>query len=575
MGIEGYIYANPNRQRVISYLKDSPFYEGDLSLVRKVVIAVGDELEEIRANYPGVSSPQSAAPLEMALVERWRMDLAPYCDPTKVMQGELGGLRPDVLRVIKGIFPSISPAGVAPPPPPVSATAATVAAATSAAGLAAATATPSSAVTDANFLTPEKKGGSGKKIAVLILLLLVIVAGVAIISEPGLLAQLLNFTPNIVPDTTAPTIAGFSPSNGSVATGLSGITVSYYDNRAVNLSTVRVRIDGSWVAFTSLTSTSVECAPPATYGIHNAYVYLQDTSGNYAEASWSFTTSSLLQLAVDSMLEQLNEERLAVGLTEVQLVSPIASNYRVNDMSSNGYFSHYDLSGYLPNYFYTLLGGQYAIEENIGYLFTTHLDPDDVPSDASSLVYDMVHDDAGSNWGHRDSLLNPTNNFVDISANWTGSRLFISLHMVKSWVNWAQPPNFVNGTFSCSGAITINGSEITDVLIFKSTPSEHDDLTYNPTLEILKGEGSYSLGYLVAGVIPAPMYYESISTVRPTHWAVSGYNFSIAFNFNTIDEPGVYTVVLYAENTLGIAHPYDSSLSGSAIPILQYTLLVP
>lgn len=574
MGIEGYLYANPNRQRVVNYLKGCPFFPGDLSMVRKVAIAVGDELAEIRANYPEAISPQGAAPLEMALVERWRTDLAPYCDPSKVMQGELGGLKPEVLRVLRGIFPSVSQASISTPPPATTPASAPIPAADAAAPVIPSR-VGSGAMGIERLHTPEKRGGSGKKIAALVILLLVVVAGVVVISEPGLLAKLLNFMPIVVPDTTLPAIIGLFPSNGSISTGLSPITVSYYDDRAVNLSTVRIQIDGSWVSLTSLTPTYAECAPPVSYGIHTAYVSLQDTSGNHAEASWSFTTSSLLQIAVNSMLEQLNEERRAFGLPEVQLVSPVASSYRVNDMSANGYFNHYDLNGYLPNLYYTALGGLYGMEENIGYLYYEYLDPDDVPSGAASLVYDMIHNDAGSNWGHRDSLLNPANNFVDISAKWTGSRLFISLHMVKSWVSWAHPPQLVNGTLSCSGTITINGSEISDVLIFKSAPSEHDDLNYDSTLEILKGEGSYSLGDLVAGVIPAPMYYEGITTLRPTQWSVSGGNFSITFAFSATDGPGVYTVVLYAENTLGIAHPFDSSLSSSAIPVLQYSILVP
>jgi len=557
-GIDDYIADNPHRQRVTEYLKSTSWFAGDLTLVRKVAIAVGDELQEIRANYPDALSEQGESEIEQMLIERWRLDLTPLRDPSQITQGELGGLPPEVLRIIKCIFPSVSQySGSAP-----------------AASVAASAGTAASACGGDYTITPPKRGGSGKKVAALALVALVCVAGAALVLEPDLLSRLLNFGAPLGPDTTPPTITGLYPSNGSISTGLSGVAVSYYDDRGINLSTVRMRINSSSVELTTLTSTSAGCAPPTSYGTHTAYIYLQDTSGNSAEASWSFTTSSLLQSVVDSMLEQLNAERRAVGLPEVQLVSPIASSYRVGDMSANGYFNHYDLNGYIPTFYYTSLGGQYAMEENIGYLYSAYLDLDDVPGYSADLVSDMVHDDAASNWGHRDSLLDPTNNYVDISATWTDSRLFISLHMIKSWVNWTQPPTMEGGTFSCSGNLTMSGSTLNAVYIYQSIPSEHDDFTYDSGLAILKGEGSYSMGDLVAGVIPFPAYYEGIDTLRPTEWSIEGTAFSVTFNFNATDGPGIYTVMILATNTLGVTHPYDPERFSAMVPVLEYSILV-
>jgi uncharacterized protein YkwD len=567
-GLDDYLNSNPNRQRVLDFLKETSWYTGDLSLVRKVAIAVGDELQEMRANYAGAIAERGEGAVEQRLIDGWRSDLSSMRDTSKVAQGELGGLPPEVLRIVRGIFPSVSqysePTGAAP--------AAYAGAQATGAGVPASAPTPAAS---GDYAIPQpKRGGAGKKAAALALVALVCVAGAAFVLEPDLLAGLLNAGTPQGPDTAPPTITGLYPSNGSTSTGLSGVSVSYYDDRGVNLSTVRMRIDGSWVALTTLTVTSAGCAPPPSYGTHIAYVYLQDTSGNSAEASWTFTTSSLLQSTVDAMLEQLNAERRAVGLAEVQLVGPIASSYRTEDMAANGYFNHYDLSGYLPTYYYTLLGGQYAMEENIGYLRASSLVPGKIPNYSASLVSDMVHDDAGSAWGHRDSLLDPTNNLVDISASWTDSRLFVALHMIKSWVDWAKPPTLEGGTFSCSGNLTMSGSTLDSVYIYRSVPSEHDDMTYSDTLDILRGEGSYGVGDLIAGVIPYPYYYEGIGEIRPSEWSIDGTSFSIAFKFDATEGPAIYTVMIYATNTLGVAHPYDPERYADIVPVMEYSILV-
>ncbi len=565
-GLDDYINSNPNRQRVLDFIRETSWYTGDLSLVRKVTIAVGDELQEMRAKYPDEVAGREGA-IEERLIERWRSDLAPLRDTSKMAQGELQGLQPEVLRVIRGIFPSVSHySGSAP------AAAAAVASAASEAVAAPGANAPSDEYTIPP--PPPKRGGTGKKVAALLLVALICVTAAALALEPDLIAGLLGRGIPSGPDTTPPTIVGLYPSNGSTSSGISEVKVSYYDDRGVNLSTVVMRIDGYLVPLTQLTSTLAGCAPPASYGSHTAHVYLQDTSGNTAEASWTFTTSSLLQSAVDSMLERLNEERAAVGLAEVGLVSPIASSYRTEDMSAEGYFNHYDLNGYLPTYYYTLLGGRHAMEENIGYLYTPSFDPRDVPDYSASLVHDMIHDDAASAWGHRDSLLDPTNNLVDISASWTGSRLFVALHMIKSWVNWTKPPTLNGNAFSCSGNLTMSGSTIDYVYVYWSNPSEHDDMTYSTDLKILRGESGYSMGGLVAGVIPYLYYYEGVENIRPSEWSISGTSFSIAFNFNATHGPGIYTIVICATNTLGVAHPYDPERFADAVPVMEYSMLV-
>lgn len=146
-----------------------------------------------------------------------------------------------------------------------------------------------------------------------------------------------------------------------------------------------------------------------------------------------------LNRLINTVLNKINEERQRFGVSPVELFNDTTARFRAEDMHSNKYFGHCDLDGMTPNYHYTKLGGSYLIEENVGYSYTVggHLSPID---SAVKNVNNMIYDDAESNWGHRNSILDPTNNFVSIYATWDDSKLFLVIHMMKIWVEWIMPP---------------------------------------------------------------------------------------------------------------------------------------
>ncbi len=115
--------------------------------------------------------------------------------------------------------------------------------------------------------------------------------------------------------------------------------------------------------------------------------------------------------AVILALSKINAARKEAGFPPVFLVnSSIAAQYRAEYMKKNNYFGHYDLHGFHPGYYYTKLGGLYAMEESCGYCYYSALASYDVPAKVEDLVYDFIYNDVASSWGHRDSLLDPTNN---------------------------------------------------------------------------------------------------------------------------------------------------------------------
>ncbi len=275
---------------------------------------------------------------------------------------------------------------------------------------------------------------------------------------------------------------------------------------------------------------------------------------------------------VDAVLAKINEERQKFGVPPVSLFNDAAARFRAEDMYSNNYFGHCDLSGLTPNYHYTRLGGTYVIEENLGYSFAMggSLKPVDA---ALEHVNAMIYDDAESNWGHRDSLLDPTNNFASIYAIWDDRRLFLAIHMMKIWVEWIRPPTIRNGVFVAEGTILLNDSKLETILIYYSRPNT---LRFSdPLRKTLMTCSSYSVGEPIAGVVPEPYYYPGIKTVRPLKWEVRGQYFSVEFPVDFTDgRKGIYTIVIWAKNTLHITHPFNEKRYRASLPILEYAFLV-
>ncbi len=273
------------------------------------------------------------------------------------------------------------------------------------------------------------------------------------------------------------------------------------------------------------------------------------------------------------VLEKINKERVAHGLPPVYPVNSTIAQYRAEDMVNDSYYGHCDLEGYPPNYWYTILGGVYVMEENIGI----QINGEDEKEFINNIIDKMIYDDASSNWGHRNSLLDPTNNYADIGFAKKGNIMILVIHMQKIWVNWTQPPIYDpdTGKFSASGYINLNSSTLTSILIYKQ---EKDDKIYHYgeiCSRITCTCPTYSTGIPIAGVVPSEYYYyKDIETIIADLWDSQGQYFTIEFTWKP-QEPGIYTIIILAKNTLNITHPYDPGRYADNIPILEYTITLP
>lgn len=302
------------------------------------------------------------------------------------------------------------------------------------------------------------------------------------------------------------------------------------------------------------------------------------------------TSTPTTNLTVDNVkraaLNELNAIRRRYDLPSLQLLDLGIAQFRADDMVYNNYFGHCDLRGMIPNYWYTRLGGQHYVEENVGLTtlcrgYVSATNPADISvQDALNYSIDhvnnMVYNDAASNWGHRDSLLDPTNNYVDIGVTWKKGMLILTIHMLKVWVNWTVPPTYNEntGTFKACGYLTLNNSQIESVVIYRYEPKPEVGTVGNSCVVVKDTCRSYSLGTPVAGVVPpnSNMFYLGIKTIKATRWEIKGNMFCIEFNWipSTND---LHSIVIYAKNTIGVKHPFDIDRYKDVIPVLSYSII--
>ena len=275
---------------------------------------------------------------------------------------------------------------------------------------------------------------------------------------------------------------------------------------------------------------------------------------------------------VESVLARINEIRESYGLPPLTLMTIGVAEYRAGDMVANRYFGHCTPDGVPFFYYYSTMGGVYYPEENIGLTVATRgtLEIDPV-SESIAHVDRMVFDDADSDWGHRDSLLDPTNNVVDIAVQYDDKMMILEIIPQKAWVNWTSEPRVEDGRVILEGVVALEGSSVESVVIYRyEMPRvlqwpERSGVTF--TCETINP------GEPVAVVVPAPYYTASVETVIADEWTVLGNKFRIVFDYRVPEGEGsIYYVVLWVENTLGIEHPFDEERYRDSIPALLLVL---
>ena len=246
---------------------------------------------------------------------------------------------------------------------------------------------------------------------------------------------------------------------------------------------------------------------------------------------------------VDYALALINSDRQANGLQNVTLSSVGSGQHHADNMLENQFFSHWDTNGYKPYMRYTSAGGKGAVAENCAWKWATgNIFGTDVKSALKDMEWSMMYDDASSNWGHRDNILDPLHNSVSIGVAYDNHNVYLVQDFENDYVSW-------NVLSVDNNQVTLQGTEqgeqanIKQIAIFYDNP-----VPLTPSqLEQAEYQDGYDAGTYVGLVLPPNWHATGGITVTADSWTQSGSNFQISFSLSqavaTFSE-GVYTLYL-------------------------------
>jgi len=126
---------------------------------------------------------------------------------------------------------------------------------------------------------------------------------------------------------------------------------------------------------------------------------------------------------VNYALILINNDRQLNGLENVTLSSVNSAQLHADNMLENNFAGHWDLNGYKPHMRYTLAGGKGSVSENVAWKYRSDfIDPKEI---LENLQWQMVYDDADSNWGHKNNILTPFHNKVSIGIAYNDNYLYL------------------------------------------------------------------------------------------------------------------------------------------------------
>jgi uncharacterized protein YkwD len=248
-------------------------------------------------------------------------------------------------------------------------------------------------------------------------------------------------------------------------------------------------------------------------------------------------------------LSLINSDRQSMELQNVTLSTIDSGQLHAENMLKNKVLSHWDTNGYKPYMRYTLANGKGAVSENVAWLYNSGgLDPVEA---IEKLEHDMMYDDASSNWGHRDNILNAFHNKVSIGIAYDRTNVYFVQDFEDDYVSWSTLS--LSNQVLMEGTILKAGESISQVAIYFDNPTS---LT-TQQLENPPYNGGYDAGIYVGMVVSPPpsgsqyLPPEEGILIIANIWSVTGQNFNIRFDMSTAFAQygsGVYTLYLWTDS---------------------------
>jgi hypothetical protein len=135
----------------------------------------------------------------------------------------------------------------------------------------------------------------------------------------------------ICPETLPPAISNLQPSDSSaISNNTPTISVDYNDPSGINTGSVRLEVDGVDVTSapsTTITASGVSYIPDTalTDSVHTIYLEVNDTLGNQATETWSFTVNT--SIPPDTTIPIITDQQPPDSSTTNDDSLPISANY--------------------------------------------------------------------------------------------------------------------------------------------------------------------------------------------------------------------------------------------------------
>lgn len=272
-------------------------------------------------------------------------------------------------------------------------------------------------------------------------------------------------------------------------------------------------------------------------------------------------TGQTLEQLKQYMLDLINKDRAGNNLGPVIQGSNLAAQQHADDMLANYYLSHWGTDGMKPYMRYTVSGGFNYEAENSAYEGydpgTNNVNIDPVQT-LSKLEHSMMYDDASSDWGHRDNILNKLHKRVNIGIAYNRYWVTLVQQFEGDYIIFQSLPSITNDVLSLSGRI--DTGNVDSVALY------YDPLPQPMTQqELLSGPDSYSLGQDAGYVIPSPYQMTQVAYVNASKWDVNtDGSFAIEADVTSLLKlgKGVYTFVVWTQ------------INGEALAATNYSIFL-
>ncbi len=217
----------------------------------------------------------------------------------------------------------------------------------------------------------------------------------------------------------------------------------------------------------------------------------------------SVTKEELYQYA----LGIINKDREDHGVPPVTLSNMSSAQNHANDMLNAGYFSHWNSDGVKPYVTYTKLGGRGDVDENISVTSTYCPSSDCIPysfdpfKQINDSEYGMMYNDAGSNWGHRNNIIDPEHTDVSFGIAYSNEKFYFVEHFENNIIKW-QTMKIEGNQLHLIGQIPV-GYSLYQIEVFADPPPA--PLTSKDLNGMLPyNAGYYDQGEFVGVMLPRP-----------------------------------------------------------------------